>query len=584
MAKIARYTIKETPLAASVGVSVASGTVTTGSVPAQVTGLAQTGATFSAVSASWAAASGADTYNVYVDSTTTPTLTGITDLVATVPGLSPSTGYSVYVAGINNAGVGPLSDPVTMTTSASSVYDLNTPLRAFIGAEGGGALAKGGRGGQVLFVTNLNDSGAGSLRAALTANGARYVIFRVAGTIVLQSPIRIWNGDLTVAGQTAPGGGIQITKEVVNDYWEVDNLSVWAPDVVMRYLRLRGHLTPSASHANQMASGAYAQNVIFDHCSLFWSNRNISGMYGNGNYPVNSAPKNCTYSNCILAESLNNDEYTGPIMAAATRDHADVMTDMDFHHNYVTAMNHRVPLVRAKSGRVTNNIFYNWAWWCSHFASGSSYDIRNNIYKAGPVFASGSPQWELGWIDGDVSSTHPYGTGGYYVDGNIGTWHALTPQDDQWEMFVRWRRENSFGGEAVSTSLRRASPLPDTPWPITVSAASGLRDELFPHVGASRRLDENGNWVGNRDSADTRVLDYYDTNTGQMVSNPANVGGRPTIAAATPYQDSNNDGVPDAWSVSAGISPSTTGSGLAYHSSGYQYIELFLSGVPGSEL
>jgi len=118
MAKIARYTIKETPLAASVGVSVASGTVTTGSVPAQVTGLAEVSTTSGSVTASWIAAAGADTYNVYVDSTTVKTLTGVTSLSATVTGLTAETGYAIRVSASNDTGEGALSDPVTMTTSA----------------------------------------------------------------------------------------------------------------------------------------------------------------------------------------------------------------------------------------------------------------------------------------------------------------------------------------------------------------------------------------------------------------------------------------------------------------------------------
>lgn len=146
--------------------------------------------------------------------------------------------------------------------SASITFaQLGNHVPAFPGAEGYGARTQGGRGGKALYVTNLNENGPGSLRAACEAEGPRMVLFKVAGTI--PGDIRIANDFITIAGQTAPGEGITLKG----------NLSVQANDVIVRYLRVRSDGDGDA------ISGRYKKNIIFDHVSASWGGDEVMSIY-----------------------------------------------------------------------------------------------------------------------------------------------------------------------------------------------------------------------------------------------------------------------------------------------------------------
>ena len=165
-------------------------------------------------------------------------------------------------------------------------------IPAFPGAEGFGAATPGGRGGRVIAVTNLNDDGPGSLRAACEADGPRIVVFRVSGTITLAKKLIVRNPYLTIAGQTAPGDGICLRNFT---------FVIATHDVVVRYLRSRlGDLTAQIDDSITLARGA--RNVILDHCSATWSIDEALSLAGD--------VSNVTVQWCLIAEALNQSKHT----------------------------------------------------------------------------------------------------------------------------------------------------------------------------------------------------------------------------------------------------------------------------------
>lgn len=248
-------------------------------------------------------------------------------------------------------------------------------LPSFPGAEGFGAITTGGRGGEVYHVSNLNDSGEGSFRWACEKSGTRTIVFDVSGTIHLTKEIKLRNGNVTIAGQTAPGDGICIA-----DYPFV----IAASNVIIRFMRFRlgneALKTNPSAHEGDGLGGMDAQRIMIDHCSVSWSIDECLSIYGS---------KNITVQWCMATQSLVNaghskgtHGYGGNWGGAGS----------SFHHNLLAHHGSRTPRLGPRPGTqldermdMRNNVIYNYAGEGCYGGEAMTVNIVNNYYKPGPA-------------------------------------------------------------------------------------------------------------------------------------------------------------------------------------------------------
>jgi hypothetical protein len=392
-----------------------------------------------------------------------------------------------------------------------------TSIPAFPGAEGFGAEAVGGRGGQVLFVTNLNDSGPGSLRAVVEADGSRTVIFCVSGTIALESTLAITKPYITIAGQTAPGDGICLKNYA---------LVISADHVIVRYIRCRpGDDAGSEGDALSISSG---QDIIVDHCSTSWSvdetlSASTSGQLGN-----------VTVQWCIISESLNNSVHHKGSHGYGSLIRGSWGNGYTFHHNLYAHHHARLP----RPGNYNDR---------SIDPNGFILDFRNNaIYNWGGSFA------------------------GYNADGSNGT-NSITKMNFVGNYYKRGT--NSKGNLAFSESTKSAQAYfsgncmngsyPGDPWNLVTFKSFSHSDlrayrqsrpipvppvETDDAITAYERvLAEVGATLPKQDAVDSRILNDVIYGTGKIINDEGQVGGWPELKSTEPPQDSDQDGMPDDW-------------------------------------
>ena len=443
---------------------------------------------------------------------------------------------------------------------------------SFPGAQGSGAVSVGGRGGAIIMVTNLSDSGTGSLRACVQASGPRTCVFRVGGTINLLSTLRVNNPFLTIAGQTAPGGGI-LLKGTQFGGIGANMFVVNAANVLVRYIRVRKGFFSGCSGecGGNIILGQGGSNFMGDHLSASWNQDEGIG--------INTCCPNITFSYSIVAEGFANHStgffYGGNSTAAA----AAAMTNQDNHHNLSIDNNHRNPLLRNKSSRFVNNIYYNNCYYINNVSGGVLFDAIGNKFRKGPCNGSINPNVkEIGLFAG-YSGLSASGTPSVYLSGNIG-WNQTSPTGNQWLLAEQINNEGGTRIGDAPAGWQRGSPQSAITYPIIAEPVTSIEASMLPHVGASRRLDCNGNWVTNRDSVDARYINHYNTGTGNagVISNENQVGGFPVIASGTPCPDADLDGMPDSWESSNGLNPNNAADRNAVQSSGFTNLEDYLAG------
>ncbi len=464
---------------------------------------------------------------------------------------------------------------------------------AFPGAEGHGAMSRGGRGApgetetQILLVTNLNDSGPGSFRAACQAEGPRIVVFRVAGEIKLQSVIKIRNPYITIAGQTAPQGGITIRTE-----FEFDNpliaLTDQVHDVTLRYLKLRlGRMGGAEEEDNLTIRDA--SNVILDHISAEWStDENISVTPSSSGWNVSDI----TIQRSIIGECLESHSTATLITRYGENDQK--VERVSVHHNLFAHSGHRNPRVAAKDENVftgpdvqiINNVVYNWQHRVGTTRGSVMVDLIGNYLKAGPMSNTGLKYVYRHERYSPYDSTLEYPAPSFFIEGNIQEPSFLDAAEDNW-LLLTYHNQNV--GDRLPNTWRRQTPLLST-IPITVQTAEQAYTSVLADIGANGRLDEFGNWVQEIDSVDSDVIvhvtnGWFDATDGsggpveeEDMDHQDDFGGYPEIFAGVPCPDNDKDGMSDVWESANGFdSDDSTDAIKDADGDGYMNIEEFLN-------
>ena len=437
---------------------------------------------------------------------------------------------------------------------------------AFPTAEGYGKHTVGGRGGKVYAVTNLNDSGDGSLREAVEAKGPRTVVFRVSGTIDLESRLSIKNPNITIAGQTAPGDGICIKRYP---------LMISADEVIIRYIRVR--FGDESGKEADAVSSQYTKNIILDHVSASWSVDETMSIYH---------CENITVQWCLVAESLFQSHHGGNHGFGGIWG----SNNSSYHHNLLAHHSGRNPRFASGCGNTDyrNNVIYNWGY--SGCYGGEKQQKGNdklnftninmvaNYYKPGPATRPGnlrhtiaSPSSRDGLAD----------LGKWFITDNVVEGNDQVTADN-WDGGVSAR-----GGDEAIAALKL-----DKPWPamaINQQTAKEAYEAVLKNVGAI---------LPKRDSVDTRIIqevrDGVATSEGAgykekkevadksvitgIIDSQKEVGGWPELKSTPAPADTDLDGMPDAWETEKGLDPKDAADGNKV-SEGYTMLEHYLNSI-----
>ena len=492
---------------------------------------------------------------------------------------------------------------------------------AFPGAEGHGRYVTGGRGGKVIHVTNLNDKGTGSFRAAVTGNSKKIIVFDVAGVIPLASDLTI-GANTTILGQTAPSPGITLRYYTVRPE---DNC-------IIRFIRLR---RGQEKDINDGADATWQRNktgIIFDHCSFSWSIDEVASFYDNNNF---------TMQWCTVAESLTN-----PGHSKGAHGYGGIWGGKlaSFHHNFVGHLMNRGPRfngarygwtgytsnkdydtykwenpVQAENVDFRNCVMYNAQGTCYGGPGGGQINIVNNYFKAGPshslksktlngIKVSVSSGKERGSQDritqvtvsssGNSDKKHPEYyemTSRYFISGNTTeTTKGTVTKNQDWKGVVYDKGTYTYNGERYSADKKNfygdavahqtidgvscVKIKMDNPAPtgeVTTHSAAEAFSKVLAYGGASLYRDE----------IDARYMEEAKTGTAQykgsitqspgIIDKVSDVNGYTESTFGTASRptdfDTDKDGIPDAWELANGLNPNDDSDALTYSLDGKGY-------------
>ena len=484
---------------------------------------------------------------------------------------------------------------------ASRPYDLmQAEIPAFPGAEGGGMYTQGGRGGKVLTVTNLNDSGEGSFRWACEQGGARIIVFNVSGIIRLETPIVVRAPYVTIAGQTAPGDGVCIAGQT----FQIDT-----HDVIIRHMRFRRGETMSW-HREDAFGGNPVGNIMIDHCSCTWGlDENISfyrHMYdpSEGYYQARSEKLptvNVTIQNTISAKAL--DTYNHSFGSTLGGENASFMRNL-----WSSNMGRNPSVGWNGVFNFVNNVLFNWHL---RTVDGGDYtamfNMINNYYKPGPATPKGTPVSHRILKPEAGRSKHPYKQyGRVFAQGNIVEGSPKVTADN-WNGGIQVENKHNTGDYTQQMRAYKPFPMPY----VKIMSANEAYDYVLNNVGATipcrDKVDEiivnevrtgeiyyekklpkknpYGDTWGLAEKSQNEDGSFRHRRMGNdsykvgIITDPCQMGGYPEYKGE-PYVDTDKDGMPDDWERKNGLNPNDASDANGdLTGDGYTNIEKYINGI-----
>ena len=472
-----------------------------------------------------------------------------------------------------------------MTTLPIQAQDVKEKTPAFPGAEGFGRYVTGGRGGKVYRVTNLNDSGTGSLRWALSQSGAKTIVFGVSGTIHLNSKLSI-PGNTTIAGQSAPGDGICIADYPVD---------ITGNNVIVRYMRFRlgnKYVTKDGADGWDGFGGFDHQDWIIDHCSVSWSIDECLSVLGN---------RNTTVQWCLVAQSLVNSGHTKGSHGYGGNWGG---SGASFHHNLIAHHTSRTPRLGPRPTTqldermdMRNNVIYNYGKNGCYGGEAMNVNIVNNYYKPGPGSSTDNYGKRIAGIgirtDSYIETYPAYAPahhiwGKFFVEGNVNSKFADVTADN-WTYGIYNQITNSDNDNLYTQTTRDTIKLYE-PIPFiatTTHTAQKAYEKVLQYAGASLHRDsfdelmisdtQNGTATYTGNGLGKGFVNSQDDN--KPANAPADWSAWPTLVQNGTIIDEDGDGIDDEWELANGMSPTNPNDANELTDEGYTKLEVYLNSL-----
>ncbi len=476
-----------------------------------------------------------------------------------------------------------------LASLSSSAADKVEKTPAFPGAEGFGRYVTGGRGGAVYHVTSLADDGSeGTLRWACQQKGARTIVFDVSGTIHLSSALSLSQGNVTIAGQSAPGYGICIA-----DY----PFSINANNVIIRYLRFRlgnQNVTENGADGWDGLGGMDKEDIIVDHCSVCWSIDECLSIYG---------VKNATVQWCISSQSLRNAGHSKGAHGYGGNWGGSGIT---YHHNLMAHHESRTPRLGPRYTTqldermdMRNNVIYNWAGNGCYGGEAMNVNIVNNYYKPGPATLKlgTTKQMRIAGIGirtDSYTATYPayapthHVWGKFYVDGNVNSKHSQVTSNN-WQYGI-YNQISSADNDNTYTSVTKDTMKLSTPIDhihVTTHTAETAYAKVLDYVGCCKKRDSYDDFIIN-ETRNGLATYTGGTNNPGIIDSPednrpadsdADWSPLPDLGESVAQKDTDGDGMPDLYEDTNGLDANNPADGAQLASNGYTHLENYLNSL-----